>query len=526
MSCPRGDGALDGLCLRGLPWQQRDIHQTLVQTMSFSLLQEPWIPVLTPEGGRQLASLLEVLMDPGGWRGIDGSNPIETLSLYRLLLAICHRAIGPARAQRFELQEAWPRARLQAYLETWAASFDLLHPLTPFLQVPSLSRAEVKPSPWTRLALDRASGAARMIWDHSIDDRPSTIGLPEAARLLVAHLQFTPGGLVKALRTSAVRGTACGLLLMLPLGANLKETLSLGLIQQTPTEFSDDLPSWERPALTVEELRQPEALVLKGPAHRYTFLSRAVLLLPEGEQLSHLLYAEGLVSTEDDNPKVDPMAAVIQGKRGTLPLLLSEQRSFWRDFHVLQGGGGAVAPATVNHAAALRLDQGNHTPIGLLAGGLLPDQAKIVLWRLEEQQVPPDVLRSKTLIAATNKALELAEQTGSAFSKAAYALCSSWLQRSSESTPDPKDVRALLASIQAGSMFWAKLEPPFWSFIQRLGSSNDSEVALQEWRLVLRRATEEAWHHTADALGKDSRAIAAAGRTDHLRSKILATLKS
>jgi CRISPR system Cascade subunit CasA len=507
------------------PVQFRGVCQNLDPTMTFSLLHEPWIPLIATDGNRRLGSLLEALLDPDRWRGVDGANPIETLSLYRLMLAICHRAIGPARDPRVELLDSWPRASLQRYLKNWAGSFDLLHPQTPFLQVPALAKGGIKPSPWTRLALERTSGAARLIWDHSIDERPTAIGFAEAARQLVAHLQFTPGGLVKALRTSAVRGPACGLLLMLPMGATLKETLALGLIQQTKSQFEADLPCWERPALTLEELRQPEALVLEGPAHRYTFLSRAVLLLPEGNHLSQLLYAEGLVTGESENPLVDPMTGVIQGRRGSLPLLLSEQKSFWRDFHVLQGAGGSTAPATVNHAAALRLQQRDHPPIDLLAGGLLPDQARIVLWRLEERQVPPEVLQSKALIACTTKALELAEQTGSAFNKAAYALCSSWLQRTAESSPDARDVRALLTSIQAAPMFWAGLDPSFWTFIQTLGTTRDPELSLQEWRIALRETTRDAWKHATAAFGTDSRAIAAAGRTDHLTSRILATLK-
>lgn len=494
--------------------------------MTFSLLTEPWIPLIGTDGRRREASLSEALLDPGRWRGVDGANPIETLSLYRLLLAICHRAFGPSTDPRSALLEAWPQKALRDYLEQWAPQFDLLHPLTPFLQVPALAEAGLNPSPWTRLALERASGAARLIWDHSIDERPTPLGCAEAARLLVAHLQFTPGGLVRALRTSAVRGPASGLLLMLPAGDSLQETLALGLIQQNKERFAADLPAWERPALSLEQLRRPTELVLEGPAHRYTFLSRALLLLPDGVHISHLLYGEGLVTGEASNPQVDPMAGVITGKKGPIPLLLSEQKAFWRDFHVLQGSGGATAAATVSHAAAIRQETGDGRPIALLAGGLLPDQAKIILWRLEERHLVPALLQSKSLIAASNRALELAEQTGSAFNKAVYGLCSSWLQRTSDKSPDPKDIRALQSSIQAGASFWGRLEPAFWSFIDILGTSGDPEAALERWRQSLTEATRSAWSDAASSLGLDSRAIAALGQTDHLKGKILATIRS
>lgn len=494
--------------------------------MTYSLLTEPWIPLIATDGSRHEASLLDVLLDPGRWRGVDGANPIETLSLYRLLLAICHRAVGPSADPRSALLDSWPQPAIRDYLKQWADHFDLLHPQTPFLQVPGLAQAGLNPSPWTRLALERASGAARMIWDHSIDERPSPLGLAEAARLLVAHLQFTPGSLVRALRTSAVRGPACGLLLMLPMGDSLQETLTMNLIQQNKERFSADLPAWERPAIALEQLRQSTELVLEGPAHRYTFLSRALLLLPDSGHITHLLYGEGLVTGEASNPQVDPMAGIITGKRGAIPLLLSEQKAFWRDFHVLLGSGGATAAATVSHAAAIRQETGDGRPIALLAGGLLPDQAKIILWRLEERHLASALMQNKSLITASNRSLELANQIGTAFNKAVYVLCSSWLQGNSEKTPDPKDIRALQNSIQAGASFWSRLEPAFWSFIDILGTSQEPETALKQWRQSLTEATRAAWNDAASSLGLDSRAIAAVGRTDHLKAKILATIKS
>ena len=511
------------------PFPRQRAAEAFLNDMSFSLLTEPWIPLIATDGRRQEASLLEALLDPERWRGVDGANPIETLSLYRLLLAICHRAFGPSADVRSDLLETWPKQALRVYLERWAEHFDLLHPQTPFLQVPALADSNLIPSPWTRLALERASGANRMIWDHSIDAKPTPIRFAEAARQLVAHLQFKPGGLVKALRTSAVRGPACGLLLMLPVGECLQHTLALGLIQQNSERFAADLPSWERQAPTLEQLREPTELVLEGPAHRYTFLSRAVLLIADVEHISHLIYGEGLVTSEASNPQVDPMAGIITGKKGPIPLLISEQKAFWRDFHVLQGSGGATAAATVSHAAGIREEMGESQPIRLLAGGLLPDQAKkakIILWRQEERNLAPALLQSKNLITASQKALELAEQTGSAFNKAVYKLCSNWLQRGSEKPPDPKDIRALQQSIQASASFWGSLEPAFWSFVTTLGSSRDPEASLTQWRQSLADATKAAWQEAATSLGLDSRAITALGQSDYHKQKILAMIKN
>lgn len=493
--------------------------------MTYSLLTEPWIPLIGVDGRRRDASLWEALLEPGRWRGIDGGNPVETLSLYRLLLAIAHRAVGPSVDPRAPLMEAWPQGKLKAYLEQWADQFDLLHPQKPFLQVQALSECQLSPSPWTRLALDRASGAARMIWDHSVDDRPTPQPTAAVARLLIAHLQFTPGGLVKALRTSAVRGPACNLLLMMPLGETLHQTLVLNLDTQSKARYANDLPAWERPPLSIKELQKAQNVVIDGPAHRYTFLSRAVLLLPQDDLVSSILYAEGLTIGEETTPEPDPMAATVIGKKGPMPLLLNELKAFWRDFPALSGSKESTAAAVVNHGIRVREQLADHRRLDLLAGGLLCDQAKILFWRLEQRCLSPMVLRQQNLIAASDRALDLAEETGRELNKAIYLLCSEWLQRGSEKDPDPKDVRALQASIQASAIFWSGLEVPFWVFIDHLGHSDDHSSALDEWRRHLCSAMESTWEHARRTLGFDGRALAAAGSLDHRRRKMLALLK-
>lgn len=496
------------------------------EPMTYSLLSEPWIPLIDRDGRRQEASLMEALLEPNRWYGLDGANPIETLSLHRLLLAICHRAIGPSSDPRTALLSEWPGSALEAYLGHWSQHFDLFHAETPFLQVSALTNAKLSPSPWTRLALDRATGATRMIWDHSSDDRPGRQPFAVMARLLTAHLQFTPGSLVKALRTSAVRAPACSLLLMLPMGDTLQETLALNLVTQTKQRHAADLPTWERPPLGLEELRQPKDVVIDGPAHRYTLLSRSVLLIPEEGGVSTLLYAEGLKTGEETTPDADPMAATITVKKGRMALLLSEQKAFWRDFQALNGSKGATAAEVVNHAIAMREADDQSRPMDLLAGGMLCDQAKILFWRLEQRRLSPAVLRREALINASDRALELAEEAGAELNKTVYGLCTAWLQRGGENTPDPKDVRALQQSIQAGALFWGSLESAFWVFIRRLSDSDLPEACLTEWREQLRKALRGAWDHATRSLGVDSRALAAAGALEHRQLKILASLKA
>ena len=490
--------------------------------MTFSLLQERWIPLVAKDGTHTVRSLRDALLNPADWAGIGTTNPIEVFALYRLLLAICHRAIGPGTLeQRPTLLDSWPSPELESYLETWADRFDLFHPQRPFLQVAELASAkDLKLSPWLRLAPDRASGADRLLWDHSLDKYPEAISPAQAAVALVAHLQFTTGGLVRALRSSAERGMACGLLLVTPIGSTLQETLTLSLVPQTADEYEIDHPSWEKDPPTIKELRDKKTVVPCGPADRYTWLSRALLLKP-GAAITHLLYAAGLAPAE--SPAPDPMVAVITGKKGPFPLSLRKGRAMWRDFHALVGDKGSQPPSTIETAVEIREAQGEDDPISLLAGGLLPDQAKTVLWRLEERRASPQLLAAKgDAVGVVDKALELVESVGKRLNEALSALLKAWLENGGEGPIE--SVKGFASSLMPH--YWAALEPEFWMLVAQLGQGQDGHQALEHWRTTLKGSVDKVWDQARNSLGVDGRALAAEGRSSKALGKVFRAIES
>jgi hypothetical protein len=233
-----------------------------------------------------------------------------------------------------------------------------------------------------------------------------------------------------------------------------------------------------------------------------------------------------VIATDANTPTADPMAAVVQGKKGPMPLLLSEQKALWRDFQALVGSKGSTPAGTLSHASGIREEQGNERPIEILAGGLLPDQAKIVLWRLEERRLAPNLLREPRLKDAVDKALELAENAGVGLGKALYALFAEWLQRSGDGKPDPQKVRSLGESIQGSAFFWSSLEPEFWSFVHDLSQNGDIERTLDQWRDTLKAVISAAQQQATSSLGLDARALKAASHTSHQFGKVVAGIKT
>lgn len=493
----------------------------------FDLLEQPWIPAISASGQRADASLRSLLETPERWQAIEASNPVECLSLYRLLLAICHRAIGPGdEAQRLAILQEWPRDSIARYFDDRLTAFDLFDEARPFMQVAGLRSAkELRPSPWTRLAFDRASGNVKRIWDHSRDGEVPLLDCASAARILVAHLQFTPGGLVKALRTSGTAGPGASLLISMPLGRNLHETLALCLVPQTAAEFASDLPAWEASSPSVAELRSGKQVVPSGPAARYTWLSRAILFIPREEGLSSALYAEGVPMAA--SPVSDPMSASIMVKGEARNLLIREDRALWRDFHALAGAAGSRTPAVVENAASVRFARDDYEPIDLLAGGLQPDQMKLVLWRLEERRISPQLLeRGGNAIVALESGIKVADKAGQDLFSALGQLASNWLQQASDNEPKQAAISEVRSRMQAMPRFWGALEPAYWRLVSCLGDGNDPAICLSEWRTDIEACLRAAWNLATEALGCDGRALSAASRAHRRLAAAIAEVRN
>lgn len=109
-----------------------------VITNRFNLIDEPWIPVVN-EG---LVSLRQVFSEKR-YRAL-GGNPIQKISLTKLLLAIAHGASTPKDdAQWVEMGVNGMAEKCLSYLDEWHDSF-WLYGEKPFLQMPEIAKAKVK----------------------------------------------------------------------------------------------------------------------------------------------------------------------------------------------------------------------------------------------------------------------------------------------------------------------------------------------------------------------------------------------
>ena len=314
---------------------------------------------MLPSGTREEVSLRDTLLTPQLYRRIDAGHPLHTAALYRLHLAILHRALaGPAdaRAAAQWYLHGFPADRIEAYLSAYADRFDLFGP-QPFMQVAGLNPAEVGEnfrSHWTRLSTEEGSPNTTALFNveaRPAGERSDALTPAQAARQLLAHQSFALGGLIKRFTTAAKAAPVATAALFLAEGSDLHQTLALNLVPYTPSMQAKDLPVWEQPPLTVADIQriyaagEPQAKPAQGYTSRYTWLSRSVLLLPEdtpnGVCVRTIGFGAGIPldgAGEGSGTNIDPMVTLRPSrddKSEPYPYKLSRDRLLWRDLSAL-----------------------------------------------------------------------------------------------------------------------------------------------------------------------------------------------
>ncbi len=486
---------------------------------SFNLLDEPWIPVRYEDGRVADVGLLQIFADAGQIRDLAETDPPGLVALYRVLLVIVHRAF----ALRFGQWNDRDRARcyreglpvdvIHAYLEHWRERFYVFHPEYPFMQVAALETAEEtakKFKSWTQISLASSSGNAPVVFDHSMDARLTSIPVGQAIRHVLGYLQFVPGGLVQCIRESDNSGPLANTASVLPVGENLSQTLCLCL-HPSKLPSDQDLPVWEKTKTEMSALRG-EPTLATGPNDRYTRLSRAVLLQPDGDNGTHvsqLRFGAGLALAEDEHAP-DTMASYQQVKKGMVRLSFTDGRAVWRDLATFlpDPSGTHALPAPVLGYARMLLSQlGVGTFIPVLVLGLASKKAKILRWRAERFVLPQVLLSQQDAADEVRSYLQDAEALFTELGKIATTMLARGM-------PDPghKDTRnraqAIFNAGPVATVYFSILESHLPRMFEAIAGGR-FELADSLWRESCLLAAQGAWTALCRQAGDSAKALRA-----------------
>lgn len=487
---------------------------------TFNLLDTPWLPVRMLDGQVIEVGLLDLFAQASQIEGLAETSPPNLVALYRLLLAITHRALTRSlctwtdRDRARWYREGLPTDALIDYLNHWRERFWLFHAEHPFMQVAALAEAEAtrdKLKPWTQIALASANGNAPVIFDHAVDTEPKEVRATAALRSLIGFLQFTPGGLVQVFRSADKAGPLANTAAVIPVASLLTQTLALGL--HPATNLVDDLPPWERgPAATAQLCADPT--LAHGICDRYTRLSRAVLLVrhttDESGAIRWIRFGAGLALAEDPNAP-DPMASYRAGGNGLVRVTFYEGRAIWRDLGALlpdSTGAQAQPAAIVNWASNLHDARGEwDTVVPVLVAGLCSDKAKLLRWRSERYALPRSALTNADVAATLRADLRYADELY-------YLLRGIASEMLAKAMPDSssKDTRSRARSmLDAGPFppaYFSEAEHNLPAMLDSV-ARNDLDAAHGQWAAALLRASQSAWDAARGMLGQSATALRA-----------------
>lgn len=501
---------------------------------SFNLLDQPWIPCEVPGGRVEEYSLRDALVYSHELRGISAESPLETASLYRLLLAALHRVFGPEDTDAwFALwqQGAWDAAALDAYFAQWYDRFDLLHPDEDrrfYQRRPPEGKGKGTPI----IHLVHSTGNNATLFNHITDGNHAGLSFAEAARSVVTAQTFRVGGLLKPGVSGTDSPAGRGIAFFIE-GNSLFEMLMLNFwpahsqqffqttgIQQT----GGDAPAWE--------VDDPVSGKQDRPAGYLDYLTwQGYCIWLETTGGSDRIYE---VQVGIGRPKLssyilDPFKhyrAIKKGRTnesGYTPLRFSESRALWRDSSTLleQVTGPAERadrpPFPITWLSTLYGADDNrlltdYPTVPVVALGMASDQARIDFYRHERLPLPAQYLSDKDLVKLLTLALRQAEDIRLILYRAIYRMAERIIAPDEGQTevrkPRREDVNPLVNHWNADAQYWAALEPAFWTLLEDLPSQG--EAALADWIVFLIQTARDVYASTESLAGTDTRTLKAA----------------
>lgn len=497
---------------------------------SFNLIDEPWIPVrlldqTQPDGKRAELGIRDTLLRAKEIAVIEDPSPLVVASLHRFLLAVLYRALeGPTDIDQAKgwFKTELPADRIDAYLEKWRSRFWLFDEKHPFGQI-----ADFEPKTWrawTALAAEHNADNAKVLFDHIDVTRADAVPPGMTIRWMLATQTFSVSAGKSELSHTGTAPSATAAM-VLPVGHNLEDTLLLSLVPQNRTVFDQDLPIWERSADTLTSLKAGAERAIGGIADRYTWRTRSIRLRSdEADNVHSLAFASGVDNASKD--AIDPMLAYrIDKDKGRLPMQFRE-RGLWRDFDSLLPDAERLAPAVIDHAAALTRFARERFPQAVMVLGQSNNKAKIEFWRMERFALPQALLGDRSIRTEIHQLLGDAEDTQKALWQACRHFARDLLSRG-EREPDAKDVGKFVEQLPATPSYWSRLEAAFHDTLHHYTLERDPDAIRLDWLKTVRAALRDVWdQHAASVSTGDAWAIRALVRAEGAIGKQLKTLNN
>lgn len=492
------------------------ISSVQTQRTSFSLLTEPWIPVVFQSLEYDMVSLKDLFLRWDDLKTVQAANPPRTIALWRWLIAFTQWSIqGPATvsdwAALWNDQELGQK--IVEKLETVSDRLDLLHLKYPFAQCPALLKeANGKPpTPAAKLLYhDKDTG---LLWTHFSQWQPAFLTYSEATQELLRLLCVDLGGTKSDSEERSAQSGSCMMTrIVMPLGSTVKETLLLNLHEynssHNTSQRTPDLPLWEQGEI------QKGFQKVNGLLDYLTFPGRRALLSHnDGKVVGVYLYRGEELSIKDPNPaqksiiEVNTLWELWQAYVDDKTLSLDIHKASWRDAEALlhPTHDKNHKPRIFDWLTRCRKTGFVPDPLPVQVMGFAHEpskQAKPLQWIHDTMTIPQAYLDSEEAYYALVRALKYAEAVGELFSAKTYAPVADALNLSKPKGKRDNDWTRFINNVSSiSSSYWSALDAEFQQFMFDL--ARDKEVYEDDDELTYGSKTIPLWKDKLKKIATD-----------------------
>ncbi len=363
--------------------------------MVYSVLTEPVIPVLLPDGSKTQAGIYEVLLRAHEIRDVEGETPLERYAILRLLIAFAMDMLHPkdsfARRDLLEMERFDPSV-LNDYIELCEKNgprFDLFDSEHPFLQSKYDESLDAKAEkPIAVIIHSLPSGNNHVFLDHRAANTHA-VPYSRAFQALVASYVFCVSGTAGP---SSVNNTPPIYAVML--GKTLFETIILNMLSESevkPLSYGTGLVPWRKERKVIPKEKIADISLLEG----LTWFPRRITLIPEEGKVKRVFCQAGLDFKGNERWN-DPHVPKFKKNDETYGTVKPELgKSFWRDIGAMMydhDGKKIRQPLTMRCITNVIDREDLPLWIPVRGTGLITNQAAYTGWLEDTLTIPSSLL--------------------------------------------------------------------------------------------------------------------------------------
>ena len=470
----------------------------------FSVLDQPWIPVVSLSGEEKKLGIRQTLAQAHELKEISSSSPLEEYSIYRFLGLFLMDALRPETEMDIEeILDAgyFSTEQTESYIalcESEGVSFDLFDEERPFLQSKYNSVYDKEIKSVSVLDCTLPSGNNHTHFGHR-RDVPKNLSADAALRLLLVTYLFC---------TAAAQGYPSGVYGAPPYfgvikGKNLFETLSLNLLQTDLIGVDFDAPPvlWRSKEEVVPKREIGKTSWMRG----MLFPTRRIHLVPgEGGTVIgvYLCQGENYVNKESWR---DPYVTYRKNKETIFPMRPSAERALWRNFCDIINIPGKLASQLLRQYHSIN-DDGN---IELTLYGVETSQASYLGIYRQSLSFPAQLLDDEGNLEVLQLCISASETIAGALGKGLNSI---------ESISESESRLCV-------SRYYQSCEKRFWSFIASFPDPSGKKEAYAGFCDDISTDAVKSFTDTLRGVSLRGTALAAAEKQRSVLSRSISKLK-